>query len=132
MKNVGILLVDDDTAFRSGVEKFLFSQGYTNVRGAGTGEAALEMIKKETPDVVLLDLYLPVMNGLDTLREIHKIDETIAVFLLSCEDDDRHRHIASKLGAYDYLIKPIALSQLFDYVEQRLTGQLQPPPNPAL
>src|SRR5437899_1027567 len=105
MKDLGILVVDDDTAFRTGVEKYLLSQGCTNVRSAASGEVALEMVKKETPGVVFLDLYLPEMNGLQAIREIHKIDKNIPIFILTCEADEEYRDLAVKLGAFDYLTK---------------------------
>ncbi|OGR91881.1 MAG: hypothetical protein A2992_08185 [Elusimicrobia bacterium RIFCSPLOWO2_01_FULL_59_12] len=122
MKDIGILVVDDDTAFRLGVEKYLHSQGCTKVRAASTGELALEMVKKEIPDVVLLDLYLPEMSGLKAIREIHKIDKSIPIFILTAEMDEVHRDIAEKLGAMDYLTKPITMMNLFSYVELRLRG----------
>ena|SRR5688500_9503528 len=122
MKDLRILVVDDDSAFRKGVETFLASQGCTHVRSAGSGEIAVEMIKKEVPAVVIMDLYLPQMDGLEAISEIHKIDKNIPIFLLTCEADEIHRDIAVKLGAYDYLNKPISMSRLFSYIELRLKG----------
>jgi DNA-binding response OmpR family regulator len=130
MKDLGILVVDDDTAFRNGMEVFLKSQGCTHVRAASCGEVALEMVKKEIPDVVLLDLYLPEMNGLKAIKEIHQIDKNIPIFVLTCEEDEEYRRLAVKLGAYDYLTKPIPLTTLFSYLELRLKGRLQPDSSP--
>ncbi len=122
MRDLGILVVDDDTAFRTGMEKYLLSQGCANVRSAASGEVALEMVKKESPGVILLDLYLPEMNGLQAIREIHKIDHNVPIFVLTCEADEEYRDLAVKLGALDYLTKPITLANLFSYVELRLKG----------
>lgn len=122
MRNLDILLVDDDTAFRNGVERYLKLQGCTKVRAAYSGEAALEMVKKEPPGVILMDLYLPQMNGLMALREIQKIDKNIPVFILTCEGDEEYRNLAAKFGAFDYLIKPISLEDLFLHLEKRLDG----------
>jgi DNA-binding response OmpR family regulator len=127
MTNYKILLVDDDTAFRKRMEEFFCSQGYKNVRSACCGEIAIEMVKKELPDVVLLDMYLPEMSGLKAIREIHKVNEKIPVFVLSCETDDEHRHLAMKLGAADYLTKPITMMNLLAYLETRLNTPGLPP-----
>ena len=120
MKNLRILLVDDEKSFREGMEVFLIAQGYTNVRTASNGQQALEMVQKELPEVVLLDLFLPGMNGLQVMKAIHEIDKNIPVLVLTCEADEEYRDITLTLGAYDYLTKPLALSYLFSYLEIRL------------
>ncbi len=113
MNNHGILVVDDDSAFRSGVERFLRQRGCANVRSACDGPGALDMVKEETPDVVLLDLCMPQMSGIKTLHEILKISDQIAVFILTCEEDEEFRNLAAKQGAAGYLTKPIAMEQLY-------------------
>ena len=123
MNTLRILVVDDDTAFRNGVERYLKLRGYENVRVAYSGEAALEMIRNESPEVVLMDLYLPRMNGLTALREIRKINERIHVCMLTCEADQEYRDLAAKFGALDYLIKPIPLEELVTHIENRLKGE---------
>src|SRR5579864_785862 len=100
MNDWNILVVDDDIPFRNGIEKYLRSRGCTRVRSASTGETALELVKESSPQVILLDLYLPLMNGLKALREIQKIDKNIAVFILTCEEDEEYRNIAAKFGAF--------------------------------
>ena len=127
MNKARILLVDDDTAFRNGIERFLRAQG-CEIRVAATGEAALEMVRQEVPNLVLLDLYLPFMNGLKALREIHKIDERIPVLMLTCEDDEEYRRLAAKFGALEYLTKPITLINLMAYLETRLKSPNRTPP----
>ena len=119
MSDFSILLVDDDTAFRNGIEKYLKARGCKNVRTASTGETALELVRQEIPRVVFLDLYLPMMNGLKTLREMLKIDNTIHVFMLTCEDDEQYRSIAARLGALDYLTKPVTLEALNSCLDAR-------------
>ena len=127
MKNMGILLVDDDLAFRNGIERYLKAHGCMNVRTASSGETALELVKEEMPGIVILDLYLPIMNGLKALREILKINPNIAVFMLTCEEDEVCRSLATKLGAYDYLTKPIELATLYSYLDLRLKSRSEKP-----
>jgi DNA-binding NtrC family response regulator len=122
MKDLGILIVDDDTAFSSGMEKYLKAQGCLRIRTAYSGEGAIEMVHQETPGVVLLDLYLPGMNGLKVLREMLRVDHRINVVLLTCEEDEEYRKLAAKLGAFDYLTKPITMERLFSYLETRLNA----------
>src|SRR4051812_42041225 len=116
MDDLNILLVDDDSAFRNGLERYLRLQGCTHVRAAYSGEEAVEMVKKDPPAIVLLDLYLPRMNGLVALGEIRKIDKNILVFMLTSEADEEYRALAAKFGAIDYVTKPIMLDVLFKHV----------------
>ncbi len=113
MNDHRILLVDDNTTFCASVEKALHSQGYENVQTVSDPWQALESVNRERPDLVLLDLYLPGMDGLHLLRAIHKIDKTIPVMMLTCESDEECKNVAGSLGAADYLVKPLQLSSLF-------------------
>ena len=123
MNNLGILLVDDDLDFLHGIERYFKARGCMNVRTVSSGEGALEMVKQEVPGVVLLDLYLPQMNGLKALREMLKIDKNISVFMLTCDNDEVYRDLAAKLGALDFLTKPISLETLYSYLDLRLKGR---------
>jgi DNA-binding response OmpR family regulator len=129
MSQLRILVVDDDTAFRNGVERYLKLKGYEHVRVAYSGEAALEMVKDEHPQIVLMDLYLPRMNGLTALREIRKINDRIQVCMLTSEADQEYRDLAAKFGALDYLVKPISLEELVTHIEKKL--QDEPPTSNA-
>jgi DNA-binding response OmpR family regulator len=126
VKDHRILVVDDNALFRTGVERALHSQGYTHVRTASDGWQALESVQKEPPDVVLLDLYLPGMDGLHVLTEIHKIDKNIPILMLTCESDGECIHAAESLGALDYLVKPLEMSILFSSLETRLKDRPTP------
>jgi DNA-binding response OmpR family regulator len=120
MKSVRILVVDDDTAFRATLERILGMNGLLVIQTASSGELALEMVKKQAPDLVLLDLYLPEMNGLKAIREIHKIDHKIPILMLTSEADEDHRDLALKLGARAYLTKPVTLRTLVGHIGEAL------------
>jgi len=106
-------VVDDNVSFCSSVEKALHSQGYLHVQTASDPWQALASVQKEPPGLVLLDMYLPGMDGLHLLTAIHKIDKNIPVMMLTCEDDEECKHAAGSLGAVDYFVKPLVLSSFF-------------------
>ncbi len=118
MKDLRILVVDDNVSFCTSVEKALHSQGYLNVRTVSNPWQALESVQQERPNLVLLDLYLPGMDGLHLMTAIHKIDKEIPVMMLTCEADEECKKAAGSLGAADYLVKPLQLSLLFSSINR--------------
>lgn len=101
-----ILVVEDDEFISSIYEKKLSMEGYA-VRLAGNGEEALQMMRERHPDVVLLDIIMPVKDGLETLREMRADAalKDIRVAVLSNLSDEREVGFAKELGAVDYLVK---------------------------
>ena len=106
-------MVDDNASFCASVEKALHSHGYSHVQTASDPWQALESVEKEHPNLVLLDLYLPGMDGLHLMTAIHKIDKNIPVMMMTCEADEECKNAAGSLGAVDYFVKPLKLSTLF-------------------
>ena len=111
-----ILLVDDEERFRTNLQKMLDAQGLT-VRAAGSGAEALEELKRSPCDVIVLDIRMPGMDGLSTLKEIKSINPEVEVIILS-----RHASMAAameinRLGGYDYLMKPCPLEELLLKIE---------------
>ena len=101
-----ILLVEDDEFIRSLLKDKFHSVGYT-VRDAKDGKEGLAELKKEKPDIVLLDLLMPVMDGFEVLKQM-KVDKALAslpVIILSNVDQKQDLDKAMELGATDYLIK---------------------------
>jgi DNA-binding response OmpR family regulator len=127
VKEVRILVVDDNATFCASVERALRAEGYRNVRTASDGFQALELIREERPAMVLLDLYLPGMDGMRLLTAIHKIDKSIQVLMLTCEADEECIKVAAALGAADYLVKPFALTSLFSSLQSHLKDSPQQP-----
>jgi len=119
VKDLNILVVDDNSSFCVWMERALRARGYTQVRTVSDAWQALEAVQKERPGLVLLDIYLPGMDGLHLLAKIHKIDKTIPVLMLTCEADEECIQAAESLGAADYLTKPLKLSSLFSSLEAR-------------
>jgi DNA-binding response OmpR family regulator len=107
-----ILLVEDDQALATALQRALQEQDYA-VNAVHTGEAALHAVRTSAPDIVVLDLGLPDLDGMDVLRRIRQRDAELPVLLLTArtELDDRISGLDS--GADDYLAKPFEMTELF-------------------
>lgn len=107
-----ILVVDDEIQVVRLLQEFLTSKGH-EVDTALNGAETLAKVKEMKPDIVLLDIMMPGMGGIDTLKEIKKIDPNIAVIMITAVIDEELANRAVKLGAFDYITKPINI----DYLE---------------
>jgi two-component system, NtrC family, response regulator AtoC len=117
-----ILIVDDQESIRHFIAKALADEGY-QVSTASEGKAALKVVEKEPPDLVLLDLRLPDMHGLDVLRDIKAVYPELAVIIMTAFGDVDSAVKAMKLGAFDYINKPINLEQLSIIIQKGLESQ---------
>ncbi len=111
MDNPKVLLVDDEDRFRQTLKKRVSSREY-NVFDASNGIQALEMIREEPMDVVILDVRMPGLSGLETLTEIKKISPETEVILLTGHASIDPAIEGMRLGAFDYLMKPCELEEL--------------------
>jgi len=100
-----ILLVDDDKDMRDILSSLISSEGYETIT-AGDGRKALKEISAHSPDLVLLDIRLPEMDGMKVLEEIKKIDKNLPVIMLTAYEDVKGAVQAMKSGAFDYITKP--------------------------
>lgn len=112
-----ILIIDDDDQLRNSFKKLLSEEGYV-VDGAASGEAGINTIKKEIPDLVVLDMRLPGMNGLETFRAIHKIEPKLPVIIMTAFGTTESAIEATKLGAFDYILKPFDIPDMLTIVKQ--------------
>ncbi len=117
-----ILIVDDQESIRHFIAKALTDEGY-QVTTASEGREAVQKVEKEPPDLVLLDLRLPDMHGLDVLREIKSVYSELSVVIMTAFGDVESAVKAMKLGAFDYVNKPINLEQLSIIVSKGLESQ---------
>ncbi len=100
-----ILIVDDDRGMRVLMRAVLESRGLTSIE-AIDGVHAIEMCRNERPSVVLLDMRMPKMNGIETLRELKRLDSDLPVIIITAHADLKDAVNAIKLGAYDFIVKP--------------------------
>jgi two-component system, NtrC family, response regulator AtoC len=108
-----ILIVDDEPGMRRYLQTVLELDSY-RVSTAADGEEALERVRRDQPDVVLLDVVMPGPDGLETLQRIRALRPTTKVVMLSCVRDTRKVAMAMRLGAQDYLSKPIQKEEMDD------------------
>ena len=117
-----ILVVDDEETIRFCLKEALEVEGY-KVHTEDNGENSLRSIKKMIPDLVILDLKMPGMNGLDLLREIKSYDQNILVILLTGHASVDSAVNAMKDGAFDYLEKPFKMDLIKVVIEKALSTQ---------
>ncbi len=120
-----ILVVDDEHLIRWSLEQSLRKQG-NEVQTAASGEEGLRLVREEAPDLVLLDVQLPGIDGLEVLKKIKEIDEEIIVIMLTALGVLETAVKAMRLGAYDYINKPFNLDELAIVIRKALeTGALK-------
>ncbi|MFD5465134.1 response regulator transcription factor [Kitasatospora sp. NPDC127059] len=106
-----VLVVDDDPEVRAAVEDGLTVEGY-QVRGAADGLAALSEVAGWQPDAMVLDLLMPVLDGLAVCRRLRALGDRIPILVLTARDSVSDRVDGLDAGADDYLVKPFALDEL--------------------
>lgn len=111
-----VLIVDDHRLFRQGLVSIMSTRpDLVDVIGeAACGRDAIQLVQSLRPDVVLLDIYMPDIDGLQTAREIFRTGLKVAVVMLTSSEEDRHLFEAIRLGAAGYLLKNLDASELFD------------------
>ena len=114
-----ILVVDDDSQLRQSFKKILTKEGYT-VKTTSTGELGLEIVRESVPDLVIMDVRLPGMNGLEALRAVHEIESKLPVIVMTAFGTTETAIDATKLGAFDYVLKPFEIPDILALIEQAL------------
>jgi two-component system alkaline phosphatase synthesis response regulator PhoP len=106
-----IVVVEDDRNIARGLEKNLRYEGFS-VQVAEDGERGLELVVDKKPDLILLDVMLPKMNGFEVLREVRRLGLEIPVVMLTAKAEELDKIRGLDLGADDYITKPFSLSEL--------------------
>jgi DNA-binding response OmpR family regulator len=115
-----VLVVDDEPTIAEVVARYLERAGY-EVRTAGDGAIALRLMSDNRPDLVVLDLMLPGLNGLEVMRRLREMDnERVAIILLTAKGDESDRILGLRLGADDYIVKPFSPGELVARVDALL------------
>lgn len=114
-----ILIVDDEQSIRESLDGILQDEGFRTLV-AETGEEALAVLGEETPDLVLLDIWLPGIDGLETLRRIRENHQEQVVIMMSGHGTIETAVKATKLGAYDFIEKPLSLEKVLISIENAL------------
>ncbi|MFZ5905988.1 MAG: response regulator [Nitrospirota bacterium] len=117
MLRTKVLLVDDEMEFASALAERLQMRNY-DVRTASNGLEAMALFHSSPPDVVLLDLKIPGMDGLEILRNIKKFDPTIQVLMLTGHGDKESVQKGMQSGALEYIMKPIDIDELTSKIDR--------------
>jgi DNA-binding NtrC family response regulator len=117
MSQTKVLLVDDEVEFVLALAERLQLRNYY-VNTANNALEALGIIYKDPPDVIVLDLKIPGMDGLETLKTIKKIDPAIEVIMLTGHGDVRSVEEGMKSGAFEYIMKPIDIGELTSKIDK--------------
>ncbi len=125
-QGITVLIVDDEPRLRDIVKMNLELEKYRTVE-AGSGYEALEKLRDELPDIIILDVMMPEMDGYTALRHIREIS-TAPVIMLSVRDDERDRIHGLNLGADDYISKPFSAPELISRIKAVLRRTYLPAP----
>ncbi|KUG23855.1 two component, sigma54 specific, transcriptional regulator, fis family [hydrocarbon metagenome] len=117
--NETILVVDDEESICQSLKAILTDEGY-QVLVAGSGEEAIKIVEEEMPQLILLDIWLPGIDGLDTLQAIKKINPRMLVIIMSGHGTIETAVKATKLGAFDFIEKPLSLDKIIILVNNAI------------
>lgn len=121
---ITVLIVDDHDVVRQGVRAFLEAQPDLNIVGeAASGEEAIRLVQEHIPDVVLMDLVMPGMNGVEATREVKRISPRTQVVVLTSYHEDEHIFPALRAGAISYTLKDIRSGELAEIVRKAVQGE---------
>lgn len=123
MKKISVLLADDHTVVRQGLRVLLEVEADIQVIGeAETGRQAVQMAKKMRPDVIVLDVAMPVLNGLEATRQIAREVHGTKILILSSYSDDEYVQQLIEAGAIGYLVKQTAANDLIKAIREAVKG----------
>ena len=123
-----VLVIEDEEAYRETLKFLLMNEGFT-VDLASNGPAGIDRFRDCRPDVVLLDLMLPKMSGMEVFRRI-RLDSDVPVIMVTAKDEQHHKIAGLELGADDYVTKPYSGRELIARIRAVLRRSAEPPGDP--
>lgn len=121
---IRIIIVDDHDLIREGINRILSFEDDLIILGEGkNGKEGLDIIKELNPDIVILDINMPIMNGIETLENIKKYDENIKVIMLTVEKDRRTINKAIDIGADAYILKESDINEIINAIRLVNSGE---------
>jgi NarL family two-component system response regulator LiaR len=124
-KAISILIVDDHEVVRNGIRSYLETLSNFQVVGeAASGEEAIRLVSESIPDVVLMDLIMPGMDGIETTRRIKQVSPRTQVVVLTSYHEDAHIFPALKAGAISYILKDMKMDKLVDALHRAVQGEV--------
>jgi two-component system, NarL family, response regulator LiaR len=124
-KSISILIVDDHEVVRNGMRSYLETLPDFSVVGeASSGEEAIELVTELIPDIVLMDLIMPGMDGIETTRRVKQVSPRTQVVVLTSYHEDIHIFPALKAGAISYILKDMKMEKLADVLHRAIQGEV--------
>ncbi len=124
-KSISILIVDDHEVVRNGIRSYLETNSDFHVVGeASSGEEAIQLVSEFIPDVVLMDLIMPGMDGIETTRRVKQISPRTQVVVLTSYHEDAHIFPALKAGAISYVLKDMKMEKLVEALHRAVQGEV--------
>ena len=115
-----VMLVDDSRTIRNIQKNVLAQLGYTDIMEAGDGQEALDLLKQETPDLILIDWNMPNMNGITLVRKVRETNKTIPLIMCTTEAQKDRVIEAVKAGVNNYVVKPFNVESLAQKIDQTM------------
>ncbi len=115
-----VMVVDDSATMRKIISQMLLSEMYNICGEASDGTEAIEVYKEQSPDVITLDIHMPKLSGMDTLKAILEFDSKAKVLMLTSEGQKETVMEAIKMGAKNYIVKPPERKNVLDKIEEAL------------
>ena len=124
-KNISILIVEDSDLTQKAMLFMLKKHGFDVIAQCQDGRAAIDTYKKLKPDIVLMDIAMPEIDGITAVREIIKIDPGAKIISVSAMYSPKMREKAMSAGALDYIVKPFEVSELISSIERAYAREIE-------
>jgi NarL family two-component system response regulator YdfI len=123
-----LLLVEDHILVRQSIRAFLEEAGFVVIGEAGSGVEAIQLIRELHPDVILLDIHLPEMNGIETARQIRQQWADIRIIVLTAYNETAYQRALKAIGIHDFVLKTAEFSELLERIKNVMKMPLNSPP----
>lgn len=117
---IKILICDDSILARKSLRNILTEEGFGNILEVANGRDAVDLCKKEQPQIAILDIIMPVLDGVSATREINNISPSTSVIIVSSGGDKSFITEAIKAGAVDFLLKPVEANHLMEIINNNI------------
>ena len=123
MEGIRVVLGDDHVIVRTGIRALMASAGFDVVAEAGDGRELLRQVRHERPDIAIVDISMPLLDGLEATQRIRAVSPDTRVVILSMLDDIEYQGVARAAGAWGFVSKDIAAEELIDVVKRVASGE---------
>lgn len=122
--SIRVLLADDHTVVRNGLKNLLLAEGFDIVAEAADGQETVELVNASSPDVAVIDIAMPLLNGIDAARQINQNNPRIKVILLTMHKEEQYALEALRSGIKGYVLKTQAAADLVQAIRTTLQGDI--------